>query len=71
MIFGVMVRILVVDASACPDDVSAGAELVGIVPDADITGLDPDDDIGATQSLHVRGAYLRTQIPGRDPRQAR
>ena len=64
----------------CPDDVSAGTELVGVVPHADITGFDPDDDIGAAEQLSipvdeferrastsVRSTILRAQIPGRDP----
>src|SRR5215472_11473716 len=45
---------------------SAGAVFVGEVPDADVTGLDPDNDIGTTQGLHVRGGFLLAQVPGRD-----
>jgi len=39
---------------------------VGEVPDADVTGLDPDDDIRAMESLHVGGTVFRAEIPGRD-----
>jgi hypothetical protein len=38
---------------------SAGAELVDVIPHADITGLDPDNDIGTTKGIHVPGAFLR------------
>ena len=43
-----------------------GIVFVGEVPDAQVTRLDPDDHIRTTESLHVRGAFLRADIPGRD-----
>jgi len=45
---------------------SVGAELVGIVPHADITWLDPDDDIGTAQGLHVRSTIIWAFLPGHD-----
>src|SRR5215471_13141963 len=45
---------------------SAGAELVGIVPGADVTGLDPDDDIGTAEGRHIRCGFFRSFIPGYD-----
>src|SRR6516165_2358310 len=42
----------------------AGAELVGVIPGADVTGLDPDDDIAAADGLHIRGGFFRAFIPG-------
>ena len=40
-------------------DVSVGAEFVDVIPHADVTGLDPDYDIGTAKGLHVPGAVLR------------
>jgi len=42
----------------------AGAELVGVIPGVDVTGLDPDDDIAAADGLHIRGGFFRAFIPG-------
>lgn len=43
-----------------------GVVFVGEVPDADVTGLDPDDDIRTAERLHVCGAFFRAEIPGCD-----
>ena len=43
---------------------SYGAQLVGVVPGADVTGLDPDDDSGTVEGLHIRGGGFRAFIPG-------
>ena len=44
----------------------AGAELVGVIPGADVTGLDPDDDIGTAEGVNIRGGVFRAFIPGYD-----
>ena len=53
-------------SATCPEDISAGAELVCVVPRANVAGLNPDDDIGSAERLHVRGAIFWAFIPGHD-----
>ena len=53
-------------STTCLAGVSPGAELVGVIPGTDVTRLDPDDDIGIAEGLHVRGGFFRAFITRHD-----